>query len=515
VSRDGSRIFFMSPDPDSSGVSACSGTGSSTSCPAQLYVRQENEDGSVSTRWISRAAVADQDASLIAPVLFEGASADGDRVFFRTTSPLTADDPNGTGAPAPVGGIVSGAPSPTSSDLYMYDLPDGPDNDPAITDADPAGGTLTRLTAGPGGGDDPNAAAGALRFISDDGHRILVATSAPLTGLSDPADGTITAPGGAVSQAQTKNLYSLDLDASGSQRYRFVAQLPSQGTFGRCATTALAGGLPLASTSPPFEVQISLFPPNCVRGNSAGTFFTFFTEGRLLADDPDAVSGDIYAYDASTDQLTRVTAPQGGTGSAYRCDAKVTGPLCYGDQGISGGSTLPSLGIASDPSVASDRLVFFQSKSRLTPTDQDDQYDVYQWRNGKLTMISPGLSPGAEAFYVGNDGSGRDVYLATSDRLTWQDVDAVPDVYTARVDGGIPEPVMPPVCSVLADACQGAAAAAPAASAASSTALRGEGNVIEKHSKRPKCGKGKVRKHKKCVKKHAKRRAGANRRAHR
>jgi hypothetical protein len=57
--------------------------------------------------------------------------------------------------------------------------------------------------------------------------------------------------------------------------------------------------------------------------------------------------------------------------------------------------------------------------------------------------------------YKGNDRSGRNVFFATRDRLSWQDHDAVLDVYTARVGGGIPAPVEPPACDALGGTCHG------------------------------------------------------------
>ena len=152
VSADGARAFFMAPDPNvkvptNPGALGCTDLGAATKCPPQLYVRQRNSDGTEVVRWISRPVdglLGSQQASLLGPAIFEGASSDGDKVFFRTTSPLTADDRNGTGTAPPAGGITEGTASASSWDLYMYDLPDAPD-------ADPADGTLTRISAGPTG----------------------------------------------------------------------------------------------------------------------------------------------------------------------------------------------------------------------------------------------------------------------------------------------------------------------------------------------------------------------------
>ena len=455
VSSDGSRVFFMAPDPTdpTAGDSPCSGIDLATACPSQLYVRQRNADGSFTTRWISRSEVAGQDASLLAPVTFEGASRDGSRVFFRTAAPLTADDPNG-GAPVP-GGKTSGDASPQSTDLFMYELPSGPGSDPAD-------GELTRISAGPAGDADANVlnredsgptASGAARFIADDGARVYFVAAAPITGLPVSSGGGITLPDGNRSTADASNLYLYDANRPAAERWRFIARLPRTSPAGACATTGYAAAAPLASEG---LSALRVNPlANCVRGNSDGSFVTFWTDGRLTADDPDAASGDVYAYDVDSDELIRVSAPQDGVGGTYPCAPPSNAIACYGDSGIGEGSPPLPLGVATDPDLAGDRIAFFNSRSRLVVEDTDDAYDVYQWRNGELSLISTGASDGDGAFYQGNDRSGRSVFLSTLDRLTWQDSDAVMDIYVARVGGGIPQPAPTPECGVLADGCQG------------------------------------------------------------
>jgi hypothetical protein len=150
------------------------------------------------------------------------------------------------------------------------------------------------------------------------------------------------------------------------------------------------------------------------------------------------VSGDVYGYDAVRDRLSRLSAPSGGVGGSYPC--RYAGPI---------------LGVASDPLVPGDQIAFFQSRSRLVQNDTDAAYDVYQWRNGELSLLTPGDSaPSDGQMLKGNDASGRDVYFATRDRMTWQDVDSVLDVYTARIGGGIVQPSAPPLCGTLVGACQ-------------------------------------------------------------
>jgi hypothetical protein len=518
ISRDGARVFFLSPDTGAAGVpdgigEFCESSGDV--CPPQLYVRQRNSDGSLSVRWISRAAPGlfeTQDASLTGSVRFEGATPDGDKVFFRTNSPLTADDPNGSGAPAPAGGVKSGVAGDSSWDLYEYDLPDGPDGDPATPDADPAGGTLTRVSAGPNGDGDCNSPvpslgkegidndnAGALRFLSDDGRRAYFTCAAPLPGVPAAQDGTVTAPGGSAgATTDALNLYAYDAGRPASQGWRFVARLPrsdSDNVEG-CASTGVGAGSPFTTNDQDGGIYISQDDlNNCVRGTSDGDFITLWTTSRLTADDPaGTATGDLYGYDLEKDSLTRISAAQGGLGGTYECaqfNPNATGSYavrCYGDGGVDYVGHLDanaSLGVATDPTVAGDRLAFFQSASRLVPEDTDNAYDVYAWRNGELSLLTPGTA--SDTFYKGNDRSGRNVYFATRDALTWQDFDAVADVYTARIGGGIPEPPPPPACEVLGGSCQGSPPAAPPASNPGSATLAGSGNVFEpkkKHHKK-------------------------------
>lgn len=486
VSADGSRVFFLSPDPLAAGVpgAGCTGTDDSTVCAPQLFVRQRNDDGSVATRWISRAEgglFGNQDAGLTGPVRFAGASPDGDKVYFQTTSPLTADDPNGTGVPAPPGGVTTGTASNSSWDLYMYDLPDG---------QEPAGGTLTRVSAGPTGNADCNVVVahptdpalqgdGALRFVSDDGARSYFTCQAPLPGVALPANGTITSPAGTAASTDATNLYSYNAEAPDGS-WTFVARLPRVGTVQSCATRGTRRASLLADATSSSEIRLTP-GANCVGGAADGSFVTFWTTARLTLDDPDSVSVDGYAYDADADELTRITAPQGGVGGSYQCgsNAEAATVTCHGDSGL-GITAVPRLGVATSPSNGSDRVAFFQTRSRLVPADVDDAYDVYQWRNGELDLLSTGDSPGGGefnenggAFYAGNDASGRNVYIATNDRLSWQDVDGVMDVYTARVGGGISQPPLPAVCGVLAGGCQGGGGGTVSAPTTTSTTSGG------------------------------------------
>lgn len=490
VSSNGARIFFLAPDPLATGVpngtlSFCDTVGET--CPPQLFVRQRNTNGTVTVRWLSQAVtglLGTQDATLTGSVRFEGATPDGDKVLFRTNSPLTVDDPNGTGGPAPAGGVKTGTASGSSWDLYLYDLPDGPDGDPATADTDPAGGQLTRISAGPSGSGDCNSPVptlttgadagrdtgdvGALRFVSEDGRRVYFACAAPLPDVPAPTDGTVTTPGGSSASSEAVNFYLFDAGQPvAAQRWRFIARLPrtAGSPLALCASAGTAPGSAFTSIAQAGEIVASSTRANCVRGTADGAFLMFSTDARLTTDDPMATpTGDIYGYDAERDELTRISAPQGGVGGAYECaqdNPRTTGTvepalLCYADAGASGvRAANQPLGVATDPVVVGDRVAFFHSASRLVLEDTDSSYDVYQWRNGELSLLTPGESGSDDALYLGNDRGGRNVYFATRDSLTWQDFDVVADVYSARIGGGVEQPGEPVVCGVLAGGCHG------------------------------------------------------------
>jgi hypothetical protein len=470
ISGDGTRVFFT--EHGSGAPVTCTGMEATTSCPSQLYIRQENADGTLSVRWISRPKVSGQDASLLATAVYVGATPDGDKVFFTTSSPLTTDDRNGTGASP----VTTGTPSSSSKDLFMYDLPDGPDGDPATPDADPADGELTRISAGPTGAGDCNTPGIGLRAISDDGDSVYFVCADDLPGAdtSPPAGGVTTPDGTGTSTTNLANLYHYQHTEGGDQ-WGFVAQLPADSGVNRCATVGSQPGSPLGNDE---DAQTVTSDPssNCVRATAQGDFVSFMTRGKLAADDPDGSSADLYVFDADSDHLSRASAAQGGAGGSYPCVTDDgfadVGLPCHAEMG---GAGLEFLDLVTSPTLANDRAVFFQSRVRLTPEDEDAAFDVYEWRNGVLSLFTPGTP--RDVYYTGSSADGQDVFLEALDRLSWQDIDAVMDVYDARVGGGVPEPPAPAgVCAVLAGACQSSGGASSVPPAVGSDGA-GDGNA--------------------------------------
>lgn len=511
VSDNGRRVFFVSPDPavGGAGQATCAAgdtTGEATRCPGQLFVRQYASDGTPTVRWVSRAenalfAAPQNIAALGNGVAFEGASLDGSVVYFRTNAPLTTDDPNGGNDP------VSGSASPTSWDLYRYDLGVNNDLDPAAGDP---GDRLTRISGGPSGDEDPNtncttaaadcggAANGggaAVRFMSDDGSRVYFVTAAPIPGADNSArDEDATVPGGgAQANTATRNLYLYDASKSGAAAYRFVARVPfafGGASIDQCLSASSSGA---STTVAGFALRVGI--GSCIRGTSSGDAVVLWTAARLTADDLDDAA-DIYVYEATKDTLTRISAPD-PEAEPYVCAATINGVTlaeCNADPGLGGSSLAQALGTEGKGSgigaagmrsynFAEDdqgrlKAVYFESQLPLVPDKTNGGHmDVFEWRDGELSLISPGDSP-ESAFYTGNSRDGRDVFFWTEQRISGWEIDAADgDVYNAT---SRPDPIRepsppPPICDVLVGGCH--AAGAPPTARDPRTSSPADGNA--------------------------------------
>ncbi|HEX2095875.1 MAG TPA: hypothetical protein VHF50_00715 [Solirubrobacterales bacterium] len=534
ASEDGNRIFFTSPDPQVARTSCDpSGSASLTSCPPQLFVRQYDQSGTPTVRWLSHSRsiagtegtftgtanpnqlIANQStAQLGMGTAYLGASRKGDVVYFQTNAPLVPTDPNGGNS------ITAGVASESSWDLYRYELPAG-------LDADPDTGVLFRITGGPAGNADPNTNGGSgggssLRYMSDDGQRIYFVTRGALPGvdLTPPAGGATT-PGGSATTTGTRNLYLYDANASGADRYRFVARLPAGSAMADCASTGTGLGGEFSLRAKGQDLQ--MLPRNCFRGTADGQSVAFFTDGQLTEEDTDT-AGDVYFYDAATDELVRVSAPPPGV-EPFVCLGNIHGAVtasnaCNGEFGHppDAGLGFPAFGttqsgrgwggmryynVSENPDGTVS--VFFESKSELVPEDVNGaHYDVYEWREGELSLISPG-NTNDDSWFSGNSVDGRDVFIWTSARIDPREIDEADfDIYDARRGStGFPYTPPPVPCDVLGLGCEGEATPPPPTRGATSPSVNGPGNVAERPKPR-RCAKGKLRRKGRCVKASAK-----------
>ena len=158
----------------------------------------------------------------------------------------------------------------------------------------------------------------------------------------------------------------------------------------------------------------------------------------------------------------------------------------------------------------------FTTTLPLSPADQNTARagqdpssgtDVYEWRKGRLLLVSDGLTnwPGGETPEVGAiTHSGHDIFFSEAAQLTPDALDGYRRLYDARIGGGFEFPLPPKPCPL--EVCQGIPKGEPEEAAPGTASLAGAGNA-KVHK-----AKAKKKRHKK--KRHAKK-ANHKRRASR
>jgi hypothetical protein len=194
--------------------------------------------------------------------------------------------------------------------------------------------------------------------------------------------------------------------------------------------------------------------------------------------------GPIYLYDADTGDTSCVT--------------------CLTD-GSQGGGELPqSEHFVSNQiprTVTDSGQVFYTTGARMVAADVNGKTDVYMYQDGGNSLISPGNGP-FDAGFADVSADGSDVFFVTGQKLVGRDNDETPDIYDARIGGGLASQSPPPPQECLRDDCKATPGAGPELPFGGSEALSGPGNVAAGRH----CGKGrksrKVKGKIRCVKKH-------------
>jgi hypothetical protein len=412
VSADGSRAFFVSPDPASCtanrvliGTRELRGENNCAVNPPELYVRETGEKTVlVSKDTVIRSSdglpveapdgvMGVSDTSLqpatVLPTLgqsFVYASPDGSQAFFESPDRLTRSAPEGP-------------PRNRAAKMYDFNLNTG---------------ALTYLPGVVGQIAASNPDGSAFVFVSPEAS----AASAELELWSaGPSGGTvtpITRMTGEVHKPRTPSLVGPDVP---------VARVSENGAVVVFMTSQQLPGA--------------------------------FNSGNDLE--------QIYRYDVPANTLTCVScAPAGVTPtssaemSVLKSNEEVeTGKYKY---------------VADERGVSSDgERIFFDTAEPLVPqatntgafvvnnlTDRVEPQgrDVYEWENGTVYLISSGKSP-LNSYFLDNSENGDDVFFATAAGLVPSDSDGAYDVYDARV----PHPGdSPPPAAV---ACEGSVCQGP------------------------------------------------------
>jgi DNA-binding beta-propeller fold protein YncE len=204
--------------------------------------------------------------------------------------------------------------------------------------------------------------------------------------------------------------------------------------------------------------------PGVLQASPDGRYILVST-GRRLTDDDNGGYAQVYRYDADARRWLCVSCRPDGTRS--QASAKPNG------QSGSLGST------DRMRNVLDNGRVFFESRDALVPEDVNGKQDVYQWEDGRTSLISSGQST-TDSFFGDASVTGDDVYFSTREQLVGQDTDGYVDMYDARVGGGFDaqDGAGTAVAPCAADACQGALPAPTAPVVAASVTFAGPFDAV-------------------------------------
>ncbi len=418
MSADGSTVFFE-PEPGS-----CLSNGPPVS---ELFARVDgSRTVAISEPSAADCSACDTNPAALAEPTYDGASADGLKVFFTTAQPLLGGD--------------------TSANIYEYDF-DAPGASPG--DAD---GRIVQVSGG-----DWSAGGAQVQGvvkISEDGSHVYFVAQGALSEATNNQGQTPTAGG--------ENLYVFERDAHfSSGRLSFVATLSPSDLE---VLERGCRGIPTAKA--------------CGATVTPDGRFLVFTSSADLAPGDTSSARQVFEYDAHTGDLVRVSIGQNGfndDGNTDTFDASIPQqkpnyPLAMSNDGAyvvfesAEGLTPQALnGYAGE--------VEYETIEGEKAIQTYYAHNVYEYHNGEVYLVSDGQDTSEEERIEGGglessvklrgmSPSGDDIFFETADRLVPQDLDTETDLYDARIDGGFPAPVsLLPSCS--GDACQGQLSPSP------------------------------------------------------
>jgi NHL repeat len=254
------------------------------------------------------------------------------------------------------------------------------------------------------------------------------------------------------------------------------------------------------------------------------------TNAGALAAFGNAISpdGSVFVFYSDSPALDFLNGPRnGGTGQYYRYDDNDRSLVCVScpADGSPPRGVAPLLNIGDRSPLSSDGDDFvFSTPTPLVSADQNTAgpgqnpavgQDVYEWRGGRLLLVTDGLTSsdansGEGPQVAGITPSGRDIFFNQDAQLTPDAIDTYRRLYDARIGGGFAFPPPPPPCPL--EACQGTPRGVPEESRPGSADFAGAGNAAS-HPAR--CRKGKVRRSGRCVAKKHKRQRAKKRSQHR
>jgi hypothetical protein len=377
---------------------------------------------------------------------FEGASEDGERVFFASTQQLTdgaSQDPDASdNATNEVPGEgCSETVGAGGCNLYEYDF-------------GAASGQNLRLVAG--GGE----VLGVAR-IAESGSRVYFVAKGKLTNAGNEF-GATPVPG-------QPNLYVYDTEEA--------EQDPGyQPTF-------------IATLGPNDSADWQRLDERPVAATVDGRFLVFASSQPGLTPGDITLKNQLFEYDAQTAELVRITQGENG----------------YNDNGNAASAGVPIGTLASsqvfsvnefksahhNSPISDDGMtVVFIDAGRLSAAASSAEQgcrSLYEYRSsgriadGSVHLISDGVDVQSKrahfcgVSFTGMDATGANVFFETDDSLLPEDTDGGQrDTYDARVDGGFPSALSPAGCRGIT--CEGSVITPPNLPTPATTELTAPGN---------------------------------------
>jgi hypothetical protein len=184
-----------------------------------------------------------------------------------------------------------------------------------------------------------------------------------------------------------------------------------------------------------------------------GSVFVFAAADRdldALTNSDSRGLAQYYRYDDRTGSLVCASCPQG----------RATVAVVLAD--------IPSSSLVRflfpSPLTRDGRSFFFKTSEALVARDSNAGSDIYEWRDGRVGLITDGISERAVHVIRGLSADGRDLLFDSSNDLAPSVRTGGRKLYDARIGGGFPEP--PSALSRCAsDGCQVAPVGRPGVSA--------------------------------------------------
>jgi YD repeat-containing protein len=379
ISTDGSKVFFEVESPILPG--GCGARHLLARIDGQHTLDLADPSDPAGEPWVNEACTTElcQSAGLTKPI-FQGASADGSKVFFSSKQPLTDDA------------------SPLSRNLYEYDF-----------DA-PPGHNLIDLSRGT----DP--AVGQVVGSSEDGSLLYFFARGLLTDVPNAL--------GQRAETGAENLYLIDT-ASGKLTFISSACSGSEES-GTLHDVSLCPGSGADSLLAGHEGEPYDLTPD-------GLFLVFTTYAQLTPDDQNQAA-DVYRYDARTGSLLRVSVGHDGedqNGNGGGQDAIALGnAFGYVGHSLAGHNHILS---------ADGATVLFLTARPLQASAENGLVYGYEWHQGQVTLIAGGIAnSNFNERELSLSPSGKDILFVTRQGLLAPDTDGLGDLYDARIEGGFP-----------------------------------------------------------------------------